>query len=82
MQFEKDNEFDDIITVFQNNLQELGSVLHVSDVVNNVPDYLSLVQNYDDFHFFRKVLEDISVLDLSFKDRHIDFIWISVISVT
>lgn len=80
MQFEDDDEFDSIIAVIRDNLQGLSGVLHSSGIVSNAPDYLLPIHNWDDFHLFREILEDMSGVDPPSKDRHMDFVWVSALS--
>lgn len=80
MQFEDNDEFDGIVAVIRNNLQGLSGVLHVSGVVRNALDYLLPVQNLDDFHRVREILESMSAAGPSSKDGHMDFIWVSLLS--
>ena len=80
MQFEADDEFDDIVAVIQDKLKGLSGVLHVSGLVKNAPDYLLPIQNWDDFSYFSEIREATAVLDRSSRDRHMDFVWVSVLS--
>ena len=76
MQFEDDDDFDDIVSVIRDKLQGLSGVLHVSGIADNALDYLLPVQNWVDFHYFRVILGTKSVLDSASKDVRMDFDWV------
>ena len=76
MQFEDDDDFDDIVSVIREKLQGPSNVLHVAGIADNAPVYLLPVQNWPDFHYFRGILEAVSVLDTPFEDIDTDFVWV------
>jgi len=80
MQFKEDDEFDGIVAVIQDKLKGLSGVLHVPGIVNNAPDYLFPVQNWGDYHYFSEIREPTSILDPHFRHKHMDFVWVSVLS--
>ena len=49
--------------------------------VNNASGHLFISPDLADFNYFGGILEEISVLDPFSEDKHMDFVWVSVLSL-